>query len=123
MERAKNQTKSTARPKVEQVFGVMELQFGFVKVPYRGLVKNANRLFATCALVNLFMVPKNCCVRWRYCAQKDAAHCSGGRSKARYPHQTGLDPSESPVVRHPLPQKHCLLVIRCLTSSAYSEFP
>jgi len=25
---------------------------------YRGLAKNANRLFATCALVNLFMVRK-----------------------------------------------------------------
>jgi IS5 family transposase len=36
----------------------MKLQFGFVKVRYRGLVKNANRLFATCALVNLFLVRK-----------------------------------------------------------------
>ena len=35
---------------------VMKLKFGFVKVRYRGLKKNANRLFATCALVNLFMV-------------------------------------------------------------------
>ena len=34
----------------------MKLQFGFVKVRYRGLAKNANRLFATCALVNLFMI-------------------------------------------------------------------
>ncbi|MGA2373059.1 MAG: hypothetical protein ABSG11_20550, partial [Candidatus Korobacteraceae bacterium] len=36
----------------------MKLKFGFVKVRYRGLAKNANRLFATCALVNLFMVRK-----------------------------------------------------------------
>jgi len=43
------------RSKVEHVFGVMKLKFGFVKVRYRGLKKNANRLFATCALVNLFM--------------------------------------------------------------------
>jgi hypothetical protein len=34
------------------------LQFGFVNVRYRGLTKNANRLFATCAVVNLFMVRK-----------------------------------------------------------------
>jgi IS5 family transposase len=54
-ERAKNRTKSTVRSKVEHVFGVMKLKFGFVKVRYRGLKKNANRLFATCALVNLFM--------------------------------------------------------------------
>ena len=43
------------RSKVEHVFGVMKLKFGFVKVRYRGLAKNANRLFATCALVNLFV--------------------------------------------------------------------
>jgi transposase, IS5 family len=36
----------------------MKLKFGFTKVRYRGLVKNANRLLATCALVNLFMVRK-----------------------------------------------------------------
>jgi IS5 family transposase len=54
-ERAKNRTKSTVRSKVEHVFGVLKLKFGFVKVRYRGLKKNANRLFATCALVNLFM--------------------------------------------------------------------
>jgi len=58
VERAKNRTKSTVRSKVEHVFGVMKLKFGFVKVRYRGLVKNANRLFATCALVNLFLVRK-----------------------------------------------------------------
>ena len=55
VERAKNRTKSRVRSKVEHVFGVMKLKFGFVKVRYRGLRKNANRLFATCALVNLFI--------------------------------------------------------------------
>jgi IS5 family transposase len=58
VERAKNRTKSTVRSKVEHVFGVMKLKFGFAKVRYRGLAKNANRVFATCALVNLFMVRK-----------------------------------------------------------------
>ena len=53
-ERAKNRTKSRVRSKVEHVFQIMKLKFGFVKVRYRGLGKNANRLFATCALVNLF---------------------------------------------------------------------
>ena len=38
------------------MFGVMKLRFGFVKVRYRGLKKNANQLFAVCALVNLYMV-------------------------------------------------------------------
>ena len=58
VERAKNRNKSRVRSKVEHVFVVMKLTFGFVKVRYRGLKKNANRLFATCALVNLFLVRK-----------------------------------------------------------------
>jgi len=58
VERAKNRTKSKVRSKVEHVCGVMKLKFGFVKVRYRGLAKNANRLFTTCALVNLFMIRK-----------------------------------------------------------------
>jgi IS5 family transposase len=62
-ERAKNWTKSKVRSKVEHVFGVLKLKFGFVKVRYRGLAKNANRFFATCALVNLFMVRKKL-LRW-----------------------------------------------------------
>jgi IS5 family transposase len=58
VERAKNRTKSKVRSRVEHVFGVLKLKFGFVKVRYRGLKKNANRLFATCALVNLFVSRK-----------------------------------------------------------------
>ena len=56
VERVKNRSKSRVRSKVEQVFAVMKLKFGFVKVRYRGLRKNANRLFPTCALVNLFLI-------------------------------------------------------------------
>ena len=55
MERAKNRTKSKVRSKVEHVFAVLKLKFGFVKVRYRGIEKNANGLFAAFALVNLFM--------------------------------------------------------------------
>jgi IS5 family transposase len=55
-EREKNRTKSRVRSKVEHVFGVLKLKFGFVKVRYRGIAKNANRLFAAFALVNLFLV-------------------------------------------------------------------
>jgi transposase, IS5 family len=54
-ERAKNRTKSSVRSKVEHVFQVMKLQFGFMKLRSRGLKKNAHRLFETCALVNLFL--------------------------------------------------------------------
>ena len=58
VERAKNRTKSRVRSKVEHVFGVLKLKFGFVKARYRGIAKNANRLFTAFALVNLFMVRK-----------------------------------------------------------------
>jgi IS5 family transposase len=54
-ERAKNRTKSSVRSKVEHVFRVMKLKFGFVKLRYRGLKKNAHQLFVICGLVNLFL--------------------------------------------------------------------
>lgn len=56
VERAKNRSKSRVRARVEHVFGVIKRVFGFQKVRYRGLNKNAHRLFVTCALANLFVV-------------------------------------------------------------------
>jgi transposase, IS5 family len=58
-ERAKNRTKSKVRSKVEHAFNVIKRQFGFVMVRYRGLDKNAHRLFVTCALANLFMARRH----------------------------------------------------------------
>src|SRR6058998_4195750 len=58
VEGAKNRSKSTVRSKVEHVFAVMKLKFGFVKLRYRGLKKNATQLFAVCALVNLYLARK-----------------------------------------------------------------
>jgi IS5 family transposase len=58
-ERAKNRTKSSVRAKVEHVFAVIKLKFGFTKVRYRGLDKNAHRLFVTCALANLFLARRH----------------------------------------------------------------
>ena len=51
VERAKNRT----RAKVEHSIGVVKRVFGFAKVRYRGLAKNAHRLLVTCALANLFI--------------------------------------------------------------------
>ena len=56
VERAKNRNKSRVRAKVEHPFLVIKRIFGFAKVCYRGIAKNANRLFVACALANLFMV-------------------------------------------------------------------
>ena len=57
-ERAANRHKSRVRAKVEHQFGIIKRQFGFSKVRYRGLTKNAHRLFVACALSNLVMVKK-----------------------------------------------------------------
>ncbi len=45
-----------SRAKVEHSIGVIKRVFGLSKVRYRGLTKNAHRLFVTCALANLFIV-------------------------------------------------------------------
>jgi IS5 family transposase len=55
-ERARNKTKSSVRAKVEHPFLVIKRIFGFAKTRYRGLDKNSNRLFVTCALTNLYLV-------------------------------------------------------------------
>lgn len=54
-DKSKNRTKSRVRAKVEHPFLVLKQIFGFNKVRYRGLDKNANRLFVACGLVNLYM--------------------------------------------------------------------
>jgi IS5 family transposase len=54
-DRAVNRTKSRVRAKVEHPFCVVKRLWGFSKVRYRGLAKNANRLFVAFALSNLFV--------------------------------------------------------------------
>jgi IS5 family transposase len=50
-----NRARSRVRARVEHAIGVIKRVFQFTKVRYRGIAKNANRLFVTCALANLFM--------------------------------------------------------------------
>jgi IS5 family transposase len=54
IDRLRNRTKSKVRAKVEHAFGVMKRVFGFTKVRYRGLAKNAHALFVLSALTNLY---------------------------------------------------------------------
>lgn len=54
-DKSTNRTKSRVRAKVEHPFLVLKRIFGFSKVRYRGLDKNANRLFVACGLANLYM--------------------------------------------------------------------
>lgn len=55
-DRLKNRTKSMMRAKVEHPFLVIKRIFGFCKTRYRGIMKNANRLFTVCGLANIYMV-------------------------------------------------------------------
>ena len=53
------QLKASVRAKVEHPFRVIKRQFGFVKVRYRGLVKNSAQLMTLFALSNLWMARKS----------------------------------------------------------------
>jgi IS5 family transposase len=48
-----NRRKSTVRSIVEHPFLTLKRLWGFAKVRYRGLAKNANRAYAMLALINL----------------------------------------------------------------------
>jgi IS5 family transposase len=50
-----NRSRSRVRSRVEHVFGVVKRLWGFDKVRYRGLAKNATRAFIALALANLFL--------------------------------------------------------------------
>ena len=56
LERRKNRHKSRVRARVEHPFLVLKRIFGFTKVRYRSIAKNAERLYVACALVNIFQL-------------------------------------------------------------------
>jgi transposase, IS5 family len=53
LERILNRVKSRVRSRVEHVFAVVKRQFGFTKVRYKGIAKNAVRAIVTLALANI----------------------------------------------------------------------
>jgi IS5 family transposase len=55
IEQANNRKKSKVRARVEHVFAVIKRLWGFTKVRYRGLQKNATRAFTALALANIYM--------------------------------------------------------------------
>jgi IS5 family transposase len=55
VERGRNRNKSKIRARVEHVFGVVKRLWGFAKVRYRGLQKNATRAFTALALANIYL--------------------------------------------------------------------
>ena len=54
-QRAKNRSKSRVRARVEHVFAVVKRLWGFSKVRYRGLAKNATRSFVALGLANIYL--------------------------------------------------------------------
>ena len=54
-QRARNHRFGKVRAKVEHLFRVMKCQFGYRKVRYRGLDKNAAQVFSLLALANLYL--------------------------------------------------------------------
>lgn len=54
-ERSKNRNKSRVRARVEHVFAVVKRLWGFTKVRYRGLAKNATRSFVALSLANIYL--------------------------------------------------------------------
>jgi len=57
-DKKQNTTKSKVRARVEHPFLISKRVFGFSKVCYRGLKKNAARVHTVCALVNLYRCRK-----------------------------------------------------------------
>ena len=55
VERAKNRNKSKIRARVEPVFSIVKRLWGFGKVRYQGLQKNATRAFTALALGNIYL--------------------------------------------------------------------
>jgi IS5 family transposase len=55
LERLINRAKSRVRARVEHVFGVVKRLWGFDKVRYRGLAKNATRSFVALGLANIYL--------------------------------------------------------------------
>lgn len=58
-QKKRNRKHGSVRAKVEHVFRVIKCQFGYRKVRYRGLAKNAAQMFSLMALANLYIARRN----------------------------------------------------------------
>jgi len=57
-QKKKNRRHASLRAKVEHPFRIIKVQWGWAKVAYRGLKKNACRFVSLCALANVYMCRK-----------------------------------------------------------------
>ncbi|SAL87516.1 transposase [Caballeronia choica] len=81
VQRGKNRNKSKIRARVEHVFAVVKHLWGFTKVRYRGLAKNANRAFVALRSRTFTCRASN---RWEQYARKGR---EAGKPPAREPHK------------------------------------
>lgn len=58
-QKKRNKKHGAVRAKVEHVFRVIKCQFGYRKVRYRGLAKNAAQMFSLMALANLYIARRS----------------------------------------------------------------
>jgi IS5 family transposase len=50
-----NRKMSSIRSRVEHIFRVIKCQFGYTKVRYKGIAKNAAQVFSLIGLTNLYL--------------------------------------------------------------------
>ena len=62
-----NQSRSRTRARGEHAFRIVKHLWGFAKVRYRGLAKNAARAFSTFALANLYLMRKYIVPQHEWC--------------------------------------------------------
>ena len=62
--RLRSDQATEVRAKVEHVFRVLECQFGYRKVRYRGIAKNGAQVFSLLALANIYLVRKKLVIAW-----------------------------------------------------------
>jgi len=55
VKRRKNRNMSEIRARVDHIFDVIKSLWGFTKIRYRGLAKNAGRAFTALALANIYL--------------------------------------------------------------------
>src|SRR5262249_30649658 len=93
VERAKNRTKSKVRAKVEHPIGIIKRVFGFAKVRYRGLRKNAHRLIVTVRSPTCSSrAGISCATMWR---NPSGSTTTGCRRRSRHTNNRAANPALS----------------------------
>jgi transposase, IS5 family len=115
VERAKNRTNSKVRAKVEHAIGVIKRVFGFAKVRYRGLNKNAHRLMwpvhsPSCSSRAAIF----CAATWRNLPRSATFDC---RPQRHHANNDRAASTLSPIAATSMPDLHSQLLVQSLLST------